>query len=86
MKEFTPGPWGYFCHHPEQTWHIGDNPRSYVKGQFCIASVDTEANARLIAHAPEMYSYIESIRNADNLNDRQREAIDNLLSKAAGGS
>jgi hypothetical protein len=59
----TPGPWGYFCHHTEGSWHIGANPTTYAKGDPTIANLgqigDQEANARLIAAAPEM---LEALR------------------------
>jgi hypothetical protein len=65
MSKHTPGPWGYFCHHPEGSWHIGASPTTYAKGDPTIANLgqigDQGANARLIAAAPELLEALEAM-------------------------
>ncbi len=58
MSKFTPGPWRLlppaFPHAPYTIQTTGET----------IASVDSEANARLIAAAPEMYAILGEVINA----------------------
>jgi len=54
MSKFTPGPWAY-VRNPENTrWIIDSEPAHAIA---CTAGFepDNEANARLIAAAPELY-------------------------------
>jgi hypothetical protein len=62
MSKHTPAPW--------KTWPSIHNGQTYiVKGDYtskdngCIAHADTEANARLIAAAPDLLAALEAISN-----------------------
>ena len=54
MPDFTEGEWEYWKHEKFPYWYVGR------KGsERFIATVDKEANARLIAAAPEMYELLK---------------------------
>lgn len=60
MRKFTPGNWKYQKYIPEG---VTLNGKEYVitNGQNDIALTITEADARLIAAAPEMYRLLDEL-------------------------
>lgn len=90
MSKHTPGPWGYFRHYPEGTWHIAASPMNYTKGQHCIADVDTEDNARLMHAAPELLEALKKARRFVLLSQEpvgaELDEIDAAVKKATGES
>lgn len=82
--KFTPGP-----------WVITDTCSNYIFDVVRIGSKDidcgTEANAHLIAAAPEMYQELDSLLAAINMGTGQNgpflrysKSIERLLSRARG--
>ena len=62
-QKFTHGPWETFQDNGQPTWWV------HVKGNRFHAICNTvqendEANARLIAAAPEMYDFLQEITNS----------------------
>ncbi len=63
MTEHTQGPWEYeFVGHDTQEFWIMDSDG------FLVADAQTEANARLIASAPDL---LEALENIVEVTDRQ---------------
>lgn len=63
MNAPTPGPW-HFKMVSEKSWHVGvydqsGNEVALVKVKSALHSARRDADARLIAASPKMYSYIE---------------------------
>ena len=60
MSKFTKGEWEYGKNGKFPFWYVG------VKGTSrYLATVDKEANARLIAAAPEMYRLLQEFMKID---------------------
>lgn len=99
MSEHTPGPWracnnyGYSIWRIFASWRTGSKTVAEVVGD----SAETEANARLIAAAPEMLELLAEIRDqhliprcgindCDSCDDKLFAArIDALMEKIEGG-
>jgi hypothetical protein len=93
---FTPGPWEArdTCSQQER-WVVGaDHPYSSEHRLTVAREIETEANARLIAAAPELYEALEAARREIVFHLRGNEAlikssaaiygIDAILAKARG--
>jgi hypothetical protein len=66
MGEHTPGPWEYRAPEKEEVW----GPAIYASGAYDrhmepLAAATTEADARLIAAAPDLLAALEEI-DSDN--------------------
>jgi len=90
MTKFTKGPWGFFLHHPENVWHIGENPMEYEKGMPYIARIGSvgnqRANAALIAAAPQLYEALEDVyENVASDSPEMWGRVLNVLMIARGG-
>lgn len=69
--------------HYMHTWQFpnidGESPK---EGSFNISEIDAEANARLIAAAPEMYATLQAILNDDYKNvGEMKDAVNYILAK-----
>lgn len=99
MSAHTPGPWKV-VNHPRVA-HV-DSMRSVGHGANGMASIvwltggalAQEANAALIAAAPDLLDVLEMIRDADEdcrrdglpqMNPMARRRLDAVLAKATGG-
>jgi hypothetical protein len=74
----TQGPWNVRRQNPSPTtgeWMIAGAKPGYLAEVRNCGSGDVEANARLIAAAPDMYEQ-------HKLNRRCRDIVDNLLAEA----
>ena len=91
MTKHTPGPWRYepSLARPvtlkRKHWKVGSN--STGKG-VALAFGDGDANARLIAAAPEM---LEALKNLENDDGKRMPAsawalVQNAIRKAEGGN
>ena len=68
-------------------WRIDPQKRSRVMDRFAhpVASVESEADASLIAAAPDMYELLESLENiAGAVPEELREEIQLVLKRARG--
>ncbi len=89
--KFTPGPWRYSKALPNLI-ECREGRKQYLYtvcqlGEGSGWSKNKEANAALIAAAPEMYEGLKEIRDVmkkDGRFGRTVEAIDKLLKKARG--
>lgn len=92
----TPGPWTYFYKHKYDEWHVSV-PISGSSMRFGIFddgihSENPEADARLIAAAPEMLEALELVVGSlsfDREDDASKEVmrrVDAAISKAEGRS
>ena len=83
MPDFTEGEWEYWKHEKFPYWYVGR------KGsERFIATVDKEANARLIAAAPEMYELLmqfafDSCDDCMRVLDESRKLLDRIDGKEA---
>ena len=96
MSEFTPGPW-IITGQPRQARIIGPNGEAVgacrAKYRDAASYATRDANARLIAAAPDIYAALSSIATADpskweaDVRDQFREWAQNVaraaLSKAS---
>ena len=68
-QKHTPGPWSYFYKPKYDEWHISmPMPDSSMKLALCpdgIQSENREADARLIAAAPDMLAALRKIASND---------------------
>lgn len=86
---FTPGPW-HDSGNPEYEIYKGNNPIASVIPSF---TAEDEANARLIAAAPEMYEMCKLfekclthlINSGDSGADLERDKLREVLAKVDGG-
>ena len=92
MSEYTPGPWIYDAgafYAKCQLNERGMTRESPIAEMLNGREDDYEANARLIAAAPELLEALEMVRDADNDNGRKipslaRAKIDAAIAKARG--
>ena len=85
MSDYTPGPWkAYPVHYTMRKLPVTD---------WCVRAENgegirpTEANARLVAAAPEMYNLLQKVfcwMADEGLNEPLRLHIDEVLNKAEG--
>lgn len=92
MAKFTPGPWKTGGDIPSQVWADSNGltvawatQAADIKRDEIIPSDEMIANARLIAHAPEMYEFIKEFINADELRGHHVLKAVELLKKIDGG-
>ena len=85
--KFTPGPW-YVYDTRERAEHAYDY---YITaGQYFVAAVSPdslniqEANANLIAAAPEMYEMLERLQKGHKKGNATWQLIERVLAKARG--
>ena len=86
---FTQGPW-HDSGNPEYEIYKGNNPIASVIPSF---TAEDEANARLIAAAPEMYEQCKLfekclthlINSGDSGADLERDKLREVLAKVEGG-
>jgi hypothetical protein len=92
MMAHTPGPWHLEFGHRQSEggmayWQIHDGSDAIACNQFCWAS-NSEANARLIAAAPDLltliYQYRDDLRHppAPDSRESRLEAIEAAIAKA----
>ena len=84
----TPGPWGY----SEGEIYRGNNPIASVIPSFgwFRKTAEDEANARLIASAPEMYEVLSELLDTLGLSrgygfDEEYDKVREVLAKVEGG-
>jgi|DEB0MinimDraft_3_1074331.scaffolds.fasta_scaffold63928_1 hypothetical protein len=70
--KFTPGPWvkvGRYLIRPEKVTEYVDAPvaRTRSKGLRKRSDEESEANAHLIAAAPDLYDMLKTIENDDGI-------------------
>lgn len=96
MSKFTPGPWSisepqirgdYVM--PGYVWINGRD--WYALAQACVQDGEGDANARLIAAAPEMYEVLRRIREGcafpeDDVQRAIRDVCRDILAKIDGDS
>lgn len=96
MSNHTPGPWTACDNNGYSIWRITSpqyraNSASRTVAEVVGDSAETEANARLIAFAPEMFELLYKTRNHIDKSCRECESkaivpeIDALLDKIEGG-
>ncbi len=78
--KFTKGPWDWECDNDTATIIQVFSESDEAKGDPGICRLQHEPNASLIAAAPEMYEFLESLQ-LDVSNDYKR---DEILAKARG--
>ena len=76
MSKFTEGTWAYWRHECYPYWCVGKKLSKKL-----IATVDGEANARLIAAAPYMYDILEALEHVhfDEDSISLMDRVDTLL-------
>ena len=93
MSKFTPGPWlleGKTIYALEfQKYYRGEEVWTnrfdcWVQGPNTTPQEELEANARLIAKAPQMYATLKEIRQFFELDGDLVEHIDKLLKEIDG--
>lgn len=103
MSKHTPGPWKACDNNGYSIWRITSHQYRAESASRTVAEVvgdsaETEANARLIAAAPEMYELIQQVADLQNPRfddaaynelvtemDRLAELAQELLAKNEGG-
>ena len=87
-RAFTPGPWGY----SEGEIYRGNNPIASVIPSFgwFNKTAEDDANARLIAAAPEMYRVLSDILDTLEMSkgygfDEEYDKVREVLAKVEGG-
>jgi hypothetical protein len=90
MSEFTPGPWriGRFA------WTVEAGREDYpalianvhgqMQGKAGSGDTQLDANARLIAAAPELLEALEAISRESQATTRIRSMAENAIAKARG--
>lgn len=88
MEKFTKGPWEVFPKESKTRVYCDDAVGSLVADcwtsqRFCVLPREQlEANARLIAAAPEMYKTLQAILNDDYKNvGEMKDQINHILAK-----
>lgn len=80
MPDFTKGNWVFWKNKKYPYWYVGKEG-----SERYIATVDKEANARLIAAAPDMYELLkECMKKIHSFDDTYRR-IEALLNEIDGG-
>lgn len=80
MSDHTPGPWYIRDLHPGRaTFNIGTDPNDPYSGEIavvfrCGGRFKTEADARLIAAAPELLEVLRKVR--DQIDDPHMGSVD----------
>ena len=92
MTKHTPGPWmpvqkanGAFCRHPA----IISDKGQVANATWADSETTTDANARLIAAAPELLSQLEfavALLKPMFGHTAQVERMENAIAKATGGT
>lgn len=91
MSKHTPGPWTACNNNGYSIWRITSVSRTVA--EVVGDSAETEANAHLIAVAPEMLELLRDVRRyvadanlrGDGYAEIDLKAIDALLAKIEGG-
>lgn len=90
MSKHTPGPWSAFYKSKYDEWHVSlPVSGSSMKLALCpdgIQSENREADAHLIAAAPEMHEALRQCRDLHEDDESIRGVIDAALLKAEGRS
>ena len=95
MGKHTPGPWGASEGHPSDVWHV-DMPNRWYSvivsrggDDWDMPVEEVQANARLIAAAPELLAVVEMLSRYDPLEHPYFYSVINkakaALAKAKGG-
>lgn len=84
MSEHTPGPWAFDG--PAENIIVWSGPDNRVC--FMTSDGPAEANARLIAAAPELLRFVEKVRDyaRDTDDESLYAAADDLIEKVEGRS
>ena len=96
MSKHTLGPWEASEGYPSDTWHVDMPSRGYsvvvsrAEEDWDMAVEEVQANAHLIAAAPELLDALETLllsTERDDMNFRVRamEAAREAIAKAKGG-
>ena len=96
MPKYTAGPWEASEGYPSDIWHVDMPSRKYsvvvsrAKEDWDMAVKEVQANAHLIAAAPELLDALETLllsTERDDINFRVRamEAAREAIAKAEGG-
>lgn len=100
QASFTPGPWRLAKNSKDTVvgYRKGKDAYTFVVAETCGYQEEREANARLIACAPEMLEMLESIKtlipmdtfysdgNGGYTDESVYSKIENLIAKAKGGN
>lgn len=80
-EKFTKGPWFY----EEATGEIySDNYAEIICDMLPTGDEEFDANAALVAVAPEMYELLQKLRAHYNFSEYCENEVDALLAKARG--
>lgn len=96
MPKYTAGPWEASEGYPSDIWHVDMPSRKYsvvvsrAEEDWDMAVKEVQANAHLIAAAPELLDALETLllsTERDDINFRVRamEAAREAIAKAEGG-
>jgi len=95
MGKHTPGPWGASEGHPSDVWHVDMPNRWYSvivsrgEDDWDMPVEEVQANARLIAAAPDLLAAAIAMQCVDVMSDtevgRARDLLDAAIAKAKGG-
>ena len=81
VSKHTPGPWTYNRNTVSNEWRIIPTADGYASVGACWA----EANARLIAAAPDMLAALVEMRDHFMTGDECRELAAAIIARAKGG-
>ena len=96
MPKYTAGPWEASEGYPSDIWHVDMPSRKYsvvvsrAEEDWDMAVKEVQANAHLIAAAPELLDALETLllsteRDDINFRVREMEAAREAIAKAEGG-
>lgn len=77
MSKHTPGPWH------AMGWNVYDKDDMIADAGF-VSEVKSDANARLIAAAPDMLEALESIEDMRSMQGADRYRVKAAIAKAKG--
>ncbi len=70
-NKHTPGPWYAESGHEQRNgqlyWQVTDGNDAIMQNQFCWCQGSQEANARLIAAAPDLLEALEMMRDNETI-------------------
>jgi len=90
MTHHTPGPWRFTRDHTPGQYGINERIRDKHNSVICNLHVNAEANARLIAAAPDMLAALRDIAAATTGDDTETTLADiqgicaRIISQAKG--